>query len=256
MRVTQVASLFAILGVAPGQVEGPKSKPQPAAPLSGAAQTAFLKLIKSKMSSLKSVVAAFEQTKHISLFGDDVKTHGFILYSRPDLLRWEIQKPFQSILIVAKSDVAKFEFREGERRRLKLGRSADVILLVMDQIRSWFRGDFRRSANHYDLTVFPAGKTAARIHLRPKNKAMHGTLKAIELELSKSLEGIARVTIRESSGDYTVMKFRPLHQNIDLPQRFFDPQDPSAFNAQRFQTQVKKPAVPPSRRGESRTPDK
>jgi len=217
--------------------------------LSKTAQGTFLKLVKSKMGRLKSVVAAFEQTKHIALFGDDARTRGYILYSRPGLLRWEIQDPFRSILIVAKSDVAKFEFREGKRRRLKLGRSADIILLVMDQIRSWFQGDFDRSAKHYDLRVFAAGAAPARILLSPRDKAMQKTLKAIELRLSESLESIDQVTIRERSGDYTVMKFRPLHQDVDLPRRFFDPQDPSTFSAQSFKAQVKKAATRPSRPG-------
>ena len=156
---------------------------------------------------MRSVVAAFDQEKHLSLFGDVVRTSGMILYSRPDLLRWEIRKPFRSILIVAGNDVAKFEFRKGTRRRLTLGRSGDVILMVMSQIRSWFRGDFSSSAKSYDVNLY--SDSPARITLVPKARSLRKTIRSIELRLSSDLAAVSRVTIHERAGDKTVMHFTP-----------------------------------------------
>ena len=53
-------------------------------PLTGAARTAMLRKIEASMAKVQNVVASFQQEKHLSLFGDVVKTKGCILYSRPD----------------------------------------------------------------------------------------------------------------------------------------------------------------------------
>lgn len=193
-------------------------------PLIGEEREAFMSDVEKSMGEVQTVVAGFVQEKHLSLFGDVVETKGCIVYSRPDKLRWEIRDPFRSILIVAGDDVAKFEFQKGERRRLELGRSRDIILMVMDQIRSWFRGDFEKSDETYDVQVFAT--TPARIVLMPKDEAMSQSLEAIELHLSRDRSAMDQVIIREKGGDKTVMRFNRSQEELEVVEDYFDIIDP------------------------------
>ena len=197
-------------------------------PLAGEARTQLLKQVEVKMSKVQHVSAAFTQEKHDSLFGDVLKSKGHILYGRPDKLRWEYRAPFQSILIVAGDDVAKFEIEEGKRRRLELGKTKDVLLVVMEQIRSWFRGDFTAAERHYDVKVFAE---PARVTLTPKDKALKKTLASIELAFAKDLQSVTRVTIREASGDHTVMSFVDPEHPKTLEAATFDTKDPASIES-------------------------
>jgi outer membrane lipoprotein-sorting protein len=193
-------------------------------PLAGEARQEFMQRVEQSMGGVQTVAAGFVQEKHLSLFGDVVRTEGVILFARPDKLRWEIRSPFRSILLVAGDQVAKFEFHKGERRRLELGRSSDVIRIVMDQIRSWFRGDFEKSSADYTVQVF--GSTPARVVLRPKDPEIGRNLEAIELELEEDLSGVTMVTIRESGGDRTVMRFKRIPGAPELAAEYFDALEP------------------------------
>lgn len=221
----------------------------PQAPLTGKGRDAFLKKVEQRMAKVRTVVARFAQQKHLALFGDVVKTSGCILYARPDQLRWEIRQPFRSILIVAGRDVAKFEFHKGKRRRLELGRSSDIILMVMNQIRGWFRGDFARSMQRYDVRVFaPTEKRTARIELRPKDKNLARNLQRIELRFAKTLTSIERVTIFERGSDQTVMDFTKLRDNPVIAKDYFDVRAPREFDPAAFEKPTSRPrkrATPP-----------
>ncbi len=196
-------------------------------PLAGAARAELIKKIAKSMGKAQTVVAEFEQEKHYSLFDEVVKQQGMILYRRPDRLRWEIQQPFRSILIVAGTEVAKFEFRKGKRKKLKLGRAKDVLLIVMDQIRSWFRGDFKKSDRDYDVDFF--GQTPARIVMRPKSKSLRKAVHSFELVLAKDLASVTQVTIREQGGDKTVMRFTRHPAVNTLDAEYFDVAKPRDY---------------------------
>ncbi len=193
-------------------------------PLTGEAREEFMAAVGKSMGKVQTVVAGFVQEKHISLFDDVIETEGCILYTGPDKLRWEIRKPFRSILIVSGDAVAKFEFQKGERRRLELGGSRDIILIVMDQIRSWFRGDFENSDETYTVSVFDTAP--ARIVLRPKTAEIQQDLEAIELHLSEDRSAMDQVIIREKGGDKTVMRFRRVTGETDLSDDYYDVVNP------------------------------
>jgi outer membrane lipoprotein-sorting protein len=215
-------------------------------PLAGEARKAFIEKIRKSMAKVRVVVAAFEQEKNYSMFDGVVKHYGFILYQQPDKLRWEIEKPFRSILIVSGTDVAKFEFRKGKRRKLELGRAKDVLLIVMDQIRGWFRGDFAKSEKDY--TVEFHAKAPARIVMRPRSKALRKTVESFELRLANDLASVTQVTIREKGGDTTVMRFRRSRPKTKLTARHFDVKAPQGFAFEK--------AKPPKKAGKRDVPHK
>ena len=196
--------------------------------LQGKERTAFLAEVERKMSGVRSFVADFEQKKKLSVFQGTAVSSGFILFQRPDHLRWEIRKPFRSILIVSGNGVAKFEFVRSKRRALKLGRGRDAILIAMERIRSWFKGDFDREGKHYKVEV--SRRPTPLIVLKPLDARLKKTLKAIEFTPTKDLAGMRQVTIRERGGDHTVLVFRRRVDNVVAPAAAFSLEKPKELD--------------------------
>ena len=196
--------------------------------LHGKERTAFLEEVERKMSGVRSFVADFEQKKELSIFKGTAVSSGFILFMRPDHLRWEIRKPFRSILIVSGNGVAKFEFVGGKPRPLRLGRGRDAILIAMERIRSWFKGDFDREGKHYKVDV--SRRPAPLIVLTPLDKRLKKTLNAIEFKPTKDLGGMRQVTIRERRGDRTVLAFLRRTDNVKVPANAFSLEKPGELD--------------------------
>ena len=68
--------------------------PQEPVYLAAEARNAMLAEVEEGMAKVRGVAATFEQDKQLSLFDENVHTEGLILFQNPDLLRWEINKPF------------------------------------------------------------------------------------------------------------------------------------------------------------------
>ena len=102
--------------------------------------------------------------------------------------------------LVSGDSVAKFEWVDGKRRKLDLGRSADAILAAMRRIRDWFTGTF-------DTTNFEVTVGDQVIRLRPKDKRMRRAIESFEFHPTKDLKAMRRVVVREPGGDSTTMRF-------------------------------------------------
>lgn len=242
MRTSIAFCAWAILSVLaaspmPAQSSRPTSAPtvvksDPTVFLEGKDRVAFLAKVESRMSKVKSFVATFEQETNLAIFKDPVRTTGFLLFESPDRVRWEIDEPFRSILVVSGTAVAKFEFVDGKRRPLKLGRGADALLAVMSRLRLWFQGRFDASDGEFDLDV--ADRPSPLVRLRPKSKDSRAGIAAIELRLTAELDAVATVTLRERSGDTTTMSYRTAARDVVFGEGVFSTVDPKGVDVKSF----------------------
>jgi len=200
--------------------------------LRGKEREAFLDRLEGRMQKVQSFVAEFDQEKELVFFKDVVKSSGVLLFQRPDQMRWEILRKYHSILIVSGREVAKFEFVGGKRRALRLGRSKDAILIAMERIRSWFKGEFDRKGKTYAADV--SEKPTPLIVLRPRDKALRRNLEAIEFAPTKDLSAIRKVTIRERDGNRTVMTFHTRTLDVKIPAELFALDDPADVDLEKL----------------------
>jgi outer membrane lipoprotein-sorting protein len=186
----------------------------------------FLAETEKRLSTVSSLWAFFVQEKRLSLFSDVIRSRGVLLFSQPDLLRWETLEPFHSLLVANGNAIAKYEFRDGKRRKLRLG-AEGVVRAVIKQMSMWHRGKFTDKAGMYDVSVYSGG--AHRVVLVPKDERMRGAIQSIEMRFSKDRARVDRVTINESGGDKTVIAFHSERRDNAIPERFFDTKDPAAY---------------------------
>jgi len=182
--------------------------------------------LKKAMQTVRGFRADFEQEKKLRVFKKPVKSSGILLFERPDRMRWEIRKPFRSLLVVNGSKVAKFEWVDGKRRAIKLGRGADALLVAMNRLRAWFTGEF----NDKTFTIEVQEKPEIRLVLRPKAKALKARIDRLEFYPSKDLKSMRRVVIVEAKGDVTVMRFKNHTTNQPAPKSAFSTKDPAKID--------------------------
>ena len=233
-----LTALVAVAQVA--EVKAPSEEPPRY--LKGEERTAFLRKVEKGMGGVQSFAAEFRQEKVLRLFKTSVKSWGFLLYSRPDSMRWEIREPFRSILVVAGQKVGKFEYAEEERRALKLGGGEKAILSVMNQIRSWFGGKFDAQEDIYDMDV--AEQPRPVIVLRPRPNALKKNVQEIRVLLSADLSTIVKVTLMELKGDRTEMTFQEIRRNLILRDEIFSVTDPAEVDREALR---KAPELTPQR---------
>lgn len=186
--------------------------------LSPKQQEKYLKKLEANFKASRTLQAGFVQEKHLLLFQDVLTSSGAFSFAVPSSLRWEINFPFHSLLIMNGRELAKYDFIKGKPRKLKLP-AADALFQVFDQIAGLHQGKFSEQAEKYEITVYYGEEE--RLVLVPKDKKMRRFLPAIEIRFSGELDSVRSVLIREGDSDYTLIKFEDVRLNPDLPGGLF-----------------------------------
>jgi len=179
--------------------------------------------LEKAMAGVKGFRADFEQEKKLRVFKQPVTSSGVLLFERPDRMRWETRKPFHSLLVVNGGAVAKFEWVDGKRRKLELGRGADALLLAMNRLRAWFSGKFDEETFAIEVKEEPE----LLLTLRPKAKALKARIDRMEFYPADDLRSMRRVVIVEAKGDVTTLRFSGHVANEPAPKDAFSVEDPA-----------------------------
>jgi len=199
--------------------EGDSEKPKKPPPLR--------ERLTKAMQTVRGFRADFTQEKKLRVFKQPVTSSGVLLFERPDRMRWETRKPFRSLLVVNGKNVAKFEWVDGKRRALKLGRGADALLVAMNRLRAWFTGKFDESA----FSIESKEEPELKLILRPKDKAIQARIDRLEFYPAKDLKSMRRVVIVETGGDVTTLRFTHHKANEPAPKNTFSTSDPAELDA-------------------------
>ena len=182
-------------------------------------QKEILQTITQKLSSVKNLKAKFKQSRHMEILINPLVCEGYCYFEKPDKLRWELIKPYQSILIYNANSVAKFDVNDGKINKLSLG-TEDLMREILKQIISWMQGDFSKAAEIYDLKIYKS-KTY-RLVLIPKSEELIKSIQSIEMVFKKDLKNISIVRINESAENHIKIQFSNEQNNINIDARTFD----------------------------------
>ena len=191
--------------------------------LDSARQEQFFTEMTEQLESVQSFKAEFEQKRFLSIMSEPLVSQGKCSFQVPDKLRWEITKPYSSILIYNEDQVVKFEIEKGKLKKLNFG-SADMMRSVLQQIISWMQGDFRASEDLYLIQV-TQDKNFIML-LTPKSDELRKNIQVIELHFEADSFDMQKVVIRESEQDYIQIGFNSKQENLVLPPKVFDLKKP------------------------------
>ncbi len=184
-------------------------------------QDELLRKLETGLKASRTFHAAFVQEKHLSIFQDVLVSSGTLDFAAPSSMRWEINYPFHSLLIMDGHVLSKYDFPQGKARKLNLP-ATEALSEVLGQITSLHQGKFSDQTKNYDIVVY-SGKSV-RVVLTPKSKKMRQFIPGIELGFSEQLNSVSTVLINEKDGDFTLIKFVDVKLNPEPHRELFAPE--------------------------------
>ena len=186
-------------------------------------QKELLQTITQKSSSVSNLKAEFIQSRHMEIFIEPLVSEGYCYFEKPDKLRWELTKPYQSILIYNANSVGKFNVNDGKIKKLNLG-TEDLMREILKQIISWMQGDFSQAADIYELKIYRS--ESYKLVLIPKSEELIKSIQSIEMVFKIDLKNISMVQINESADNYIKIEFINEQKNVSINPKIFDIETP------------------------------
>jgi outer membrane lipoprotein-sorting protein len=160
----------------------------------------------------------FTQERHLALFEEPLQTEGHLCFQKPNSIRWEVTKPYRSILVATGAGAAQFEQTDGKWKRLDLSYLKSIPNFV-GGMALFLEGRYLERQQDYEFAL-----KGTVLVLKPKQKTV---IEAFELEFGDDLAAGARaITMRQPDGDWTRIAFRNQAANQPLPAGTFDLQTP------------------------------
>ncbi len=178
----------------------------------------FLDKVKAAMASVKTTRGTFKQTKKLAIFDDKVESDGAFAIQRPDRLRWAVERPFRSILVIAGDRGARWNETRKAVERFSVAEKPGIDVAVK-QLFMWYAGRYETAADQFDLAIDAAGR---RIAMTPKNKKVREVVARITIELDSSLGTLRSIVLEEDGGDSTTIAFDKVETNVDLAATLFE----------------------------------
>lgn len=190
-----------------------------------------LEQVARAMAPAQTVFTHFVQERHLSLFTEPLRSEGYLCCQKPGRLRWEITRPYQSILVSDGSGVAQFEWMNDRWQKLELG-LADAMQQVVGQIASVIEGGYAHNTREFTASV-SSGASGPVVTLIPRRDKVRQMIRAIEVHLAPDLRGTRQVILRETNADFTDIRFDEQTVNRPLPPGTFDRAKPLPLDAVR-----------------------
>jgi len=177
-----------------------------------------LVLIKKAAANLTTLSATMEQKKHLEIFSEDLISTGLFYFRRPDCWRWEISSPVHSGLAVCNGRGRRWHEKTRAPEEFELAQEPWLFHFAA-QVTAWTTGDFELLRKHYDLRLLASEPPL--IELVPKAPQARRLISALEISFSSDFSYVETVTIRETDGDFTHIRFSQTKLNHPLPPDLF-----------------------------------
>ena len=157
--------------------------------------------LRTAAAGIDTVQSPFTQEKHLRMLAAPLISKGRRVYQRPGSLRWEYRTPIASVMLMKDGAMRRFQQIDGKWHEDTAG-GVSAMPVVAEEITRWLNGEFE------DNPYFTAELTpGSRVTLRPKEPSMARVISRIDLELGERPGVITAVTIQESPGSYTRIRF-------------------------------------------------
>ena len=165
--------------------------------------------------TVTSVKAAFVQEKHMKILARPLVSEGTLLFQGPDSLRWEYQRPIQSILLLHNGKTRRFIQKDGNLIE-DASASLQSMQVVVEEITLWLNGRFDENPA-FEARLEPG----RQIVMIPRDKGFARLINRIEIILSDRPAVIKSVMIYENEDSYTKLDFKDVTLNQKLDDHIF-----------------------------------
>src|SRR5690606_4967890 len=142
------------------------------------------------------------QEKFMSILSDKIDSEGIILFKKPNLLRWEYQKPFEyGIILNGKKIIIQ---DQGKVNQFDIA-SSQAFQQMNELIINSVQGNVL-DEERFDIEYLQ-GKDLYLAKLTPKDTQIGQFLERIDIYFSKKDFTVSKIKLAEPGGDYTLISF-------------------------------------------------
>lgn len=159
--------------------------------------------VKARAMETKTITSNFTQYKHLQVLNNDVVSNGILAYQKPDLIKWEYQKP-DTYSILFKGDILYLNDK-GKKKKVDIGKNKRF-----QQLNKLITGSI--TGDMFNTDEFEISYFKNEAHFKPKNKRFAKFIATFVLVFSAKGD-VDVVKMIEPSGDYTKIVFNNLVTN-------------------------------------------
>ena len=185
--------------------------------------------LENRHGDLETLIATFEQYKYFSFMTKPIRADGFIMFSSPGKIRFEILKPYRTVLLDDGRRIRRYEYHDQAWHEIKFS-SGKTMQFVMDQIGRWMQGDYKHQTDLFSVRLQKVNdpNDYAELALTPKPKQIQKYIESIHIHISgPPRQQVRALDIKEPGGDQTCLFFGLEQRNIPLPAEYFTNPDNS-----------------------------
>lgn len=177
----------------------------------------FIRRTGDMSKSTSSIASDFVQTKHLSVFSEDIVSKGKFFYKKEDRLRWAYTSPMQYAIVF---NGGKITVQDGDKTTVFELRSNPMFAEISSIMLSSLNGTILTDSKRFKASFFES-RSAYMVSLLPVSAQLKGVMKRIELVFGKQDLLLTRLRIIEQSGDYSNIIFRNTKLNAAIPDATF-----------------------------------
>ncbi len=188
-----------------------------AAPSLAADAAAVLASLETAGRSLRTMKAAFVETKVLVLLDEKQETRGLVLVQVPGRLRWDYTAPQPSVMLIRDGRFSRYIPQSKQVFRGVAKGEADLLV--------GFGPGAAGLGQKYEVTLVGeeavGGVPCWALDLRPR-KGGSGLFSEIRLWVDKGRSMPVQTRLTEPTGDHTTIRFQNVVVNATLPGKAFD----------------------------------
>lgn len=181
-------------------------------------QQAVKARLKTALSRIQTIEAAFLQEKENPLLIKPQQAEGFFYFERPDKVRWEYRKPYNTVLILNGKKIRSLE--NGMEKPLQAGTQKLMAGLTMGILRTVGTGLLENPEYEHQFWCNAAGTPLVR--LLPRVARMKAYIREIHLYFAREGDKIVRLDMLEHPEGVTRLLFEDQKINESLPGSLFN----------------------------------
>lgn len=174
-----------------------------------------LKALETAGRGLKTMKAAFVETKVLTMLNERQETRGNVLLQVPGRLRWDYVSPQPGVMMIRDGQFARYVPQTKQVFRGAAKGEADLLV--------GFGPGAADLGKKYEVTLLPEEKVGtAPAHVLDLKPRTPGLFAGIRLWVDKALVIPVQTRLTEPTGDHTTIRFDDVVVNRPLPSTAFE----------------------------------
>jgi outer membrane lipoprotein-sorting protein len=164
----------------------------------------------------QTISSSFKQTKHMKMMNEKMQSKGLFYYKQTDKIRIEYTQPFTYLLVMNAGQIMVKDENKSNKINTKNSKTMQSVnKVMMDCMRGTVFANKDFSVKAFD------SKSQYLMQLTPVNASMKNLFSRVDVYIDKANNGVTKLLMTETGGDYTEMNFSNIVFNSNLSDALF-----------------------------------